>query len=1722
MTWLNLFNSDPTARDDCATTAYNTSVTINVLANDTDPNCDKLSICGTPTSDQGTVTVNSDGTLTFTPSTNFTGAASISYTVTDGHGGYDTATVRITVEEPPRDYIVEGTADDDLIDYAYTGDPEGDKIDHNDNATCDNDDVVVAGAGNDTILSGAGNDTVYGEDGNDLIDGGAGDDNLVGGAGDDTFVGGAGNDTFTGGTGLDMIDYSASTSGVSVNLSTGALSGGDAAGDLISSGVDGVIGTDYADSLVGFDHQGTNPADTYTNVFYGGAGDDTIMGLGSDDSLYGGADNDSIEGGAGDDYIEGDGELATAAPAKALTVDWQQFNENCGTIVDGSSYDMGGVSVTFDFTAQDYGATATSYTGAQYVEAGDGLEGTGGLRLYGCGGEGGIDNTSTTTLTFASTDEDYASAVTDVTFRINDVDIGNSSDYHEDIVTVRAYDADGNLLDVTYEVGGSQTVSGNTVTGQDVDNGSLSTTSETGSVLVHISGAVARIEIDYDNGGDTDQAITLTDLTCTTVSAEDDEIAGDDTLLGGDGDDTILGQGGDDIITGGEGDDVLSGGDDRDVIYGATGDTVDGGAGGDDWDVLDITGQGDWRVVNQTTDSNGNGTDGTVEFLDSDGNVTGTLDFTEIEEIRGDDVNHAPEASDDTLTLAEDTTKSINVLANDSDPDGDTLEIISASAQHGTVSFDALGNLTYTPDANYNGADTITYTVKDPDGATDTAEVAVTVTPVNDDPVANDDMATGDASTQIVISVLDNDTDVDGDPLTVTSASSPDGTVTIDPTTGELTFTPTAGFSGNTTISYEISDGQGGTDTATVQVTVLYTPPPQDGYVDGTDDADLIDYDYTGDPEGDLIDHGDAILGDDEPNDDRVLAGAGNDTVLAGEGDDTVWAGEGDDSVEGDVGNDSLLGEAGNDTLRGGVGDDTLEGGLGDDSLIGGVGDDSLLGGDGNDTISGVGGDDIVYGGAGNDSITTGAGSDAVDGGDGDDYINTRNSVASPDIGYPGLYPSDTDPTDDMDTVSGGAGNDTILTGDDADYILGGDGDDVIDAGVDRDTILGGDGNDLITAGEGDDWVEGGAGNDTIYGGLGPSYPDAINIPDDTDLVQNNGRDVISAGDGDDVVYGEDDDDQIAGGAGNDYLDGGIDEDTIAGDEGDDTIIGGAGADYLMGGDDQDTFLVGSADEGIGDVIDGNEGGVDYDTLDLTGAGPVSIAYDPANPENGTVSFLDTDGNVLGTLDFTNIENIIYDEGDGWVEGTDGADLIDYDYTGDPEGDMIDHADAILPGDAANDDRVLAGAGDDTVLAGEGDDTVWSGAGDDSVQGGNGNDSLLGEEGADTLEGGDGNDTLEGGEGNDLLDGGQSSDTLSGGEGDDTLIGGEGEDLLNGDAGDDSLSGGNGQDTLYGGDGNDTLDGGDGDDRLYGEDGDDVLTGGQGQDLLDGGAGNDTLSGGDGVDTLLGGDDRDWFEVRTAADGNNDFIDGNEGGDDWDTLDLRGAGPFDVVYDPTNDENGTVNFLDSNGNVTGTLTFRNIENVIPCFTPGTMVATPRGERRVEELREGDKILTRDNGIQEIRWVGRRDMSRAELIAAPHLRPVLIKAGSLGNGLPEQDMLVSPNHRMLVANERTALYFEEHEVLVAAKHLVDNAGVKPVETLGTSYIHFMFDRHEVVLANGAWTESFQPGDQTLGGMGNAQRSEIFELFPELKTREGIDHYTAARKTLKKHEAALLRG
>ena len=189
--------------------------------------------------------------------------------------------------------------------------------------------------------------------------------------------------------------------------------------------------------------------------------------------------------------------------------------------------------------------------------------------------------------------------------------------------------------------------------------------------------------------------------------------------------------------------------------------------------------------------------------------------------------NTPPVAVDDAATVAEDVGGSIAVLANDTDADGNALSIVSVGTPaHGTAVANATGTVTYMPAANYFGSDTFDYVVGDGAGGTDTGSVSLTVTSVNDPPVANDDVASTAYQTAVAVPVLANDTDVDGGPLGVVSVGAAShGTVTIGPG-GSVTYTPAAGYSGPDAFGYTAGDGAGGTATATVNVTVGAAPPP--------------------------------------------------------------------------------------------------------------------------------------------------------------------------------------------------------------------------------------------------------------------------------------------------------------------------------------------------------------------------------------------------------------------------------------------------------------------------------------------------------------------------------------------------------------------------------------------------------------------------------------------------------------------------------------------------------------------------------------------------------------------------------------------------------------------------------------------------------------------------------------------------------------------------------
>uniref|UniRef100_UPI002635AD03 Ig-like domain-containing protein n=1 Tax=uncultured Sulfitobacter sp. TaxID=191468 RepID=UPI002635AD03 len=1240
--------------------------------------------------------------------------------------------------------------------------------------------------------------------------------------------------------------------------------------------------------------------------------------------------------------------------------------------------------------------------------------------------------------------------------------------------------------------------------------------------------------------------------------------------------------------------------------------------------VIDVLGndtdpEDDPLTITEATSEDGDVTindDGTLTFTPNpDFFGEAVIDYTITDGNGGEDdarvtvtvenVNDAPVAVDDCVSTPEDTPVTIPVLANDTDVDNDALDVIAATSPDGDVTINDDGTLTFTPNLDFTGDAEIAYTISDPDGETSDAIVKISVGEETDPPVANDDTAETDEDTPVTIDVLGNDTDPDGDPLEVVSATSPDGDVTINDD-GTLEFTPNPDFNGPTTITYTITDGNGGEDTATVDVTVN---PVNDGPLaeddnaqtpEGTpvtvpvlvNDSDIEDDPLTiisaSSPDGEVTINDDGTLTF-TPDDGFIGEAQVNYTISDGELTDPavlfVDVGEVDPVAEDDVAetpedtpvtipvlaNDT---DPQSDPLT--VTEATSPDGevtINDDGTIVFTPDEDFNGPttitytvadpDGNEDTATVDvnvipandppvtQDDVAETNQDEAVIIDVLANDSDPDGDplvvhsasspnGEVAINDDGTITfTPAPGFNG-------PAEITYTVSDGQGGETpgtvdvivsdgIVTGTDGDDLIDGDFDedpegDVVDGGdgflpgegPEDDIINAGDGNDTVIAGEGDDDVSGGTGDDSIDGGTG-----------DDELDGDEGNDTLIGGEGDDTLNG---------GEGDDTLEGGLGDDELNGDEGDDTLHGGEGDDILDGGEGDDSL---SGDEGD-DTIDGGDGndtvngGEGDDVIDTSGGTPLpDLGYEgvfPADPdpEDDRDSVVGGDGN----------DTITTGDDRDTIDGGAGDDVINA---------GIDDDD-VEGGEG--DDRIVGAEGNDTILGGEGNDTIYAnndpdlgldaleieddgsnplgpdlepdngddfvdgGAGDDVIFGGDDNDTLLGGQGNDSLDGGIDDDTLQGGSGDDTLIGGQGDDSLEGGSGDDTLEGNIGDDTLRGNTGDDSLHGGEGDDLLDGGQDDDDLSGDAGDDTLEGALGDDTLRGGDGDDSILGGSGDDLFLGGDGADTMTGGNDRDIFRDVNAG----DIIDGSEGGDDFDCLELPGSAPeggrFEVTYDPDNAENGVVDYFNADGSDAGQLVFTNIEKVVVCFTPGTLIATPKGERKVEELAVGERIITRDNGMQEIRWIGHRPMTGEELVANEHLRPILIRQGALGNDLPERDMMVSPQHRVLVANDKTALYFEEREVLVAAKHLTDMEGIDQVDVSQTTYIHIMFDQHEVILSDGIWTESFQPGDNSLAGVGDAARDEILELFPELATREGIDAYAAARKSLKKHEAKLI--
>ncbi|MDO5630508.1 MAG: Hint domain-containing protein [Paracoccus sp. (in: a-proteobacteria)] len=206
----------------------------------------------------------------------------------------------------------------------------------------------------------------------------------------------------------------------------------------------------------------------------------------------------------------------------------------------------------------------------------------------------------------------------------------------------------------------------------------------------------------------------------------------------------------------------------------------------------------------------------------------------------------------------------------------------------------------------------------------------------------------------------------------------------------------------------------------------------------------------------------------------------------------------------------------------------------------------------------------------------------------------------------------------------------------------------------------------------------------------------------------------------------------------------------------------------------------------------------------------------------------------------------------------------------------------------------------------------------------------------------------------------------------------------------------------------------------------------------------------------------------------------------------------------------------TNGNAYPTMTDINYwSEAVVCFVAGTLIETDQGLVAVEDLQEGMMVLTRDEGFQPVRWTGQ---TRLSLIKQNNVRPIRIKAGALGDGIPSADLLVSPQHRILVRSAIAHRMFGTNEVLVAAKQLLQLDGIDIADDMdAVTYVHFMFDRHQIVLSNGAETESLYTGPEAIKSVGAAARREIFAIFPELRDRdympEPVRHLASGRMARK---------
>lgn len=1383
---LSAVNDGPTV-DGAVTLASGTedvAVTISVsdlLANVFDVDGDDLSLAAI-SADHGTVSVNADGTVTFTPEADYNGEVTFTYTVSDGHGGVvtDSATMTLadvidnanpdarddstidTVAQAPSlsvdisDAVVSTTTTGtqwnngangaatpgDWSGLAAMGNPASSPTQNYSgwingaSGTGGNDSILVSGGLNGAVGLGSGDDALY-------VTGGANSGgNISAGDGNDTVRIDGDAQTVDLGAGNDKLELRSSMKG---SIDAGV---GDDQVKLFGTADQKIVlggGNDQLDVGASLNSNGSVDA---------GAGDDlvkvggdinakVILGDGDDYLKVGGNQNSSgsIDAGAGDDVVKITGD----ANSKTLLGEGDDFLSVGGQLNGGATIDAGAgddvVKLGKDINGKvllgdgdDYlsatgyingGGTVDAGAGDDYVQVGTTNQwNSGGKVDMGAGDDSLVYKGHIQTTLVGGAGEDSL-VLSDYT----------KADWDADKDNIQSSIGDGKLISGFEKIAlGDGTVLFDTTTG---------TTTSSYTYTITVTAAE----------NDTDGSETLSSATISNIPAGAAVMVGGQVLTANaDGSYTVP---------------VSSG-------SGASVSVVSSTA-------LDLS--------SVTT---------TVSSTEANGGATLTTSITGEGTASGDTV------ADEAIAVGEGgslTLKASDLLANDTDADGDTLSITAVgNSDHGTVTLAADGTIQFVPDADYSGPATFEYTVSDGHGGTDTATVTVQVSAGNDAPVitgvsgGTGAESTTDAATTVTGRI--GATDADGDPLTyaLTDSGAPvNGTVEMA-ADGSYVYTANdPEWSGTDTFGVLVSDGQGGTATQVVTITVTPeadTPTlqvsasvsgngitvtnmgheeasyhntygyyilddagnPSTGQIIWGDVKDSIGDSFTVSgvnpervgffliPNGDgsncgKITNGESVsFTQDSSGNWQVIDQQGNRLVGASGANvvfddaslnpgDTVMAQDNTDALGNQNWEDLTTGsDSDYDDANFNVQDATTGAGV-NDTLTGTSNAETLKGLAGNDTLYGNGGNDVLYG---DDTASTGA---QVTGGY--VYADLNIGYASPDDGETFTF-----------TIGDLPGSVVLLVDGEAVSPVNGvytlTEDQVSSLQLQIPENLSGVSLDFAVAITSHDGVSAATTSSTAR----------LEVPS-------------LAGDGNDYIDGGSGNDRIYGGGGNDNLLGGSGSDTILGGDGSDILTGGAGVDSLDGGVGNDTFVF-TGEDGT----DFSIGSSDYSTAADQGG---------ANGSGGTGETVDISNHLSS--------------GDTYVGG-DGYDTLQ----------MTDGNDFVHISNVSSVERINAGAGDDvidmnysdggaynsfTLDGGSGNDTVFANNGDDYLMGGAGNDFMSGNAGADTLDGGIGTDTIYGGSGDDTLDGGAGNDTLVGGEGNDTFLFDFGD-------GHDTVTGGNG------------------------------------------------------------------------------------------------------------------------------------------------------------------------------------------------------------------------------------------------------------------------------------------------------------------------------------------